>query len=358
MIQHIIITEFSRRGVYLSEMKGRDPLRKKNLEHRFQLFELSCLPSMLNQVEKDFTWIFIVDPNLPKKYRERLANLLSGRINSFIHTLKKGTDLSSLSWLKPYIKQNVEFVLTTKLDDDDALFTGFTQYLKEHINELKRTTEIPMMKFFGCKDAVQWDFFWSKSAPFGYTKPWTRINSLPVSAGLSLLCKYPELDFSVLSIGHSLIEPLRNYGLKTTDLPSSHNRLRKYRNRIKNATIDTNIGWDGNLSPTENFHYLETYSMQVVMVNHINNVQYMRMFERHELRKPVNVIKSFPGMAIDFDFAARNIHKHKKSAYLLFKTIIRAMQFMPDNRKRGLYTSLRERYRRMKRAARGVMTMK
>ena len=84
----------------------------------------------------------------------------------------------------------------------------------------------------------------------------------------------------------------------------------------------------------------------------------MRMFERQDLRKPVNVTKSFPGMAIDFDFAARNIHKHKKSAYLLFKTIIRAMQFMPDNRKRGLYTSLRERYRRMKRAARGVMNMK
>jgi len=360
MIQHFIITQFSYRRVYLSQVQGQDPLNPKNLEHRFQLFELTCLPSMLNQVEQDFTWILIVDPDLPKKYRERLGKLISGRSNNFIHNYNKETDFGSLLWLKPYLKQNVEFVITTKLDDDDALFTGFTKYIQKHVEALQITSHIPFIKFFGCKDVKQWDFFWSKSAPLGYTKPWTRIKSLPVSAGFTLLCKYPELDFSVLHFGHHLFEPIKNYGNETHfPAPSIINKAKKYHENIKKSALDSNLKWDGILTPMNNFHYLETKSLQVVIANHINNIQYMRMFEASELRNPVNIAESFPGMAIDFDIVAKIIRKYRKSVALLFKAAIRALLFIPKyKQKKGLWPKIDYKYKMLKKTVKGILNMK
>ncbi|MEA3446443.1 MAG: glycosyltransferase [Bacteroidota bacterium] len=359
MFQHFIITAFSYRG-YTKDINWRDPLNKKNLEHRFQLFQLSCLPSMLNQVEQDFTWILIVDPDLPNEYRERLRKLISGRSNSFLHNFDKVTDLGSLLWLKPYINKNAEFIITTKLDDDDAIFTSFTEYVKKHVEKLGKTSSTPYMKFFGCKDVVQWDYFWSKHSPLGYTKPWTRANSIPVSAGFSILCKHPEFDFSVLHFCHSLFEPLKHYKPEIQNLASPiDERVNAFYDEIIISAKSSNTDWNGILSPSENFHYLKTNYLQVVMVNHLNNIMYARMFEGNKFRKAVNIDDSFPGMAIDFAYASVNIRKHRKSVLLLVEMAIRALLYLPENvQKQGQWLKIKNRYMVLKRTIKGVINMR
>ncbi len=36
-----------------------------------------------------------------------------------------------------------QFIVTTKLDDNDDLFSGFTQYIYEHISKFKLNDKLP-----------------------------------------------------------------------------------------------------------------------------------------------------------------------------------------------------------------------
>ena len=113
MIQHILITRFSYRGNNLDRKKGQDPLDKKNLDHRFGLFEIACLPSILNQKNQDFTWVLVVDPELPSKYRNRLQKLISPKKESYLVNFRPGLVICNLTWLKPWINDTTKYVVTT-----------------------------------------------------------------------------------------------------------------------------------------------------------------------------------------------------------------------------------------------------
>src|ERR1700746_1866026 len=66
-LKQLIITRFSYRGrrsfKHLSGPSFRskeDPLDPKRLGVRFMLFALTCLPSVLGQIDQDFAWILLV----------------------------------------------------------------------------------------------------------------------------------------------------------------------------------------------------------------------------------------------------------------------------------------------------------
>ena len=359
MIQHIFITVFSCRGRFRQANKKRDPLRPERLDHRFELFEMGCLPGMLGQKNRDFIWILLVDPNLPEQYLRRLHNLLDGRINYAIHTLTEDTNVHSLSWLKPYIGTDTEYVLTTNIDDDDILYSGFTQYLRSHLDDLHESSQLPAIKFFGCTSVVQWDYFWSPVAPLGYTKPWKRMNSLPVSAGWSLLCKYPELDYSIFFLGHNLCEPFRNNEHRLASLTvSDRNCLNMKQEAIRQDSLDAGMDWDGILSPDKKFHYLNTDSPQAAAINHINNIQYMRIFEYPESRTVVDMDSSFLEISIDWDLASKGIKNHRRSFPLMLKTIGRAIVFVEHGIKSNIWTSMRKKTRRIIQAIKGVKNLR
>ena len=48
-----------------------DPLSPEKLEFRFLLFEMICLPNVLAQVNKDFTWVLACSSQNPSKYYEK-----------------------------------------------------------------------------------------------------------------------------------------------------------------------------------------------------------------------------------------------------------------------------------------------
>jgi len=361
VFQHFIITRFSYRSAFGSRTKGfrLDPLREKNLERRFKMFEICCLPSIMGQIVQNFTWILIVDPKLPDLYRNRLEKLVSRRDNSIIHEFNKNSNLGSFGWMKPYVKSNVTHIFTTIVDDDDCLFTGFTQYIKNHYDEFKKNNDIPYIKFIACNKVMQWDFFWSRSSCLGYSKPWTRIQSLPVSVGLTIFCKYPEFDFTVMFFSHKTFELLK---LKSFDKINRSTSLieqaKKNQELIKMSAFNSKYEWDGILCPDKNFHYIETKSCQVVVANHINNIQYLRLFEAPDLRRAVNRDDSFLGMAIDYDLAKQSIRHHRKTVFVLLKLIIRALQFREINKSHlELMGKLKNKYNRLKKTIKGLRNM-
>ena len=148
MFQHFIITPFSYRNSYHTKKRRQDPLKTSSLEHRFKMFETTCLPSVLSQNSKDFTWVLIIDRALPKRFLNRLKELTSKCRNVRFHIHKNETNYGKSDWLKPYIQPDVQYVITSELDDDDGIFSGFTRYVRDHLTDLKNKSKLPPVLFF------------------------------------------------------------------------------------------------------------------------------------------------------------------------------------------------------------------
>ena len=301
---------------------GKDPLRPKNLENRIKLFETVCLPSVLSQLEQDFSWVLIVDEKLPDKYRHKLEQLLEDRPNTYLHSFSPGTKVWTLQWLKAYIKQDRTHIVTTKLDDDDALYSGFTRYIRQYLTQLENRQVLKPICFLACKNEVLWDFFWSKDAKLGYQKARNTKTRFPTSAGYTLCCKYPELDFSVLSFGHVKF-PLLASDSKEFFNKNENTREAVLQNRekIKAAAKAASLTWDGELLREENFHILETETPQVVIVNHLSNIEYHRLLSNPEQRKAVS-IGSLSPVEVNYSLATETIKPYRKSFKMVFLILV------------------------------------
>jgi len=329
-------------------MRGNDPLKKSNLEHRFKLFEITCLPSILQQENQDFKWVLIVDPKLKTHYRNKLEKLISGRANSYIHEFNSDEKQEHTGWLKSYVNVNAEYLITTKLDDDDALFTGFTKAVHDHYYGLLNQGKTPYFQFLGCNDnVIQWDYFWSEKAPLGYIKPWGRSKSLPSAAGYSLFVKYPEIEFTFFCQGHHKFKSLRAYiGNETNRDKVKNPELERFLKKMENTAFQRKCNWDGQLSVAESFHIIEEPALQVVMVNHVENSQYKRIFENTEQRIPVDEIVSFPGMAINFNLARANIYQQRKTLHFIIRAFFRTIEFSHQgNTKLDFFSRIRRKYK-------------
>jgi len=311
MTQQFIITRFSYRGTNLSARKGIDPLNEKNLEHRFDMFEISCLPAVLNQENQDFTWVLIVDEMLPKNYRERLLKLISKRPDSHIVNFSPDLGIPRLAWLRPWLKPETNYVVTTKLDDDDLIFSGYTHYISEVLNQ--NESKEPMM-FFACKNDLYWDFYYSKKAPFGFLKKINRYN-FPPAAGFALCCKYPEINLSIESFEHTTFNYIANVNAEI----KSHLKS-KIKNRLDlifHEASKSNLGWDGMITE-KNIHIISYDSIQAITINHLDNIQFGRLFLNNKRRVPVNPELFLQGFDIDFDKVGKQIVKYRKS----FRTLL------------------------------------
>lgn len=105
------------------------------LDFRLNLFENFCFPSIKNQTLKDFKVIILYDEKLPKKYYDRIVDITKDEKYVFLHKWNIEDNLSSSSWLKPYIKDYNEekYIITTRLDDDDMINSDINNRMKKYM---------------------------------------------------------------------------------------------------------------------------------------------------------------------------------------------------------------------------------
>jgi hypothetical protein len=205
-----LLTRFSyreSRGRGSSKVEGGDlvatidPLTPANLAFRFLLFEIVCLPGVLEQSCQDFDWVLVIDEQLDPRNRERLERLVARREGSHVHVYR-GEDLTRLAWLEPYLPAGCRRVVTTLLDDDDGLPRDFVAALRDRIDG---PADTPPVKILGCRDAIQWDLVHSKRSALGYWAPWhrgRRIVRPPMSCGFSVLAPNRPASMSVFKLSH------------------------------------------------------------------------------------------------------------------------------------------------------------
>ena len=332
---HFVITKFNYRGGS-KVSRGWDPLAPAILSRRFDVFEATCLPSILGQTRNDFVWVLIVDEMLPPAYRSRLEHLVSGHAKTILHCYSND-DIRSLGWLAPYIEGSVDYVLTTVLDDDDMLSAGFVESIRQHLHTVHSQEGLPWLLLMGCDHTLQWDLVATKRAPFGYVKPWERrspAGRFPVSTGFSALSKYPETNQSIFRFWHHLA-PL--YFADEEAVSKMDGQGRAY---VTQARTHLSRGGDRvDLEPASGvsqsaYHWISAEGAQALAVNHGGNKQIMRLFEGSEQRVAVDGPTSLPGFPVDFSAVTRFTGRHPRWWSNLLREL-RQVVWLELRKKRG-----------------------
>lgn len=125
-IDHVLLTRFN------LPTEGYETLiRAKQgwLQERIDLFERYCLPSVRSQTVRPSKWIIYFDPESPAWLIDRISTINHDKVFSPIfRTAVTRADL--LHDLEICLGRRNRFLLTTNLDNDDALASNFVEQLR------------------------------------------------------------------------------------------------------------------------------------------------------------------------------------------------------------------------------------
>jgi len=136
-ICHIILTRFN------LPSGGREAKIRESpdwLEKRFQLFETYCLPSVLAQSNLNFTWFIYFDEHTPEPHYSRAKQFeqLYENITLFWET---DVTLSRIrEQIVSLVDSSADTLLTTRLDNDDALNRNFIDELQVQASQLRQSS--------------------------------------------------------------------------------------------------------------------------------------------------------------------------------------------------------------------------
>jgi hypothetical protein len=141
-MKHFLITRFNLRASRWQTAKDGSPvLTEKWLENRFHLFETYCLPSVQNQTQQNFIWLVFFDINTPEKYRDK-AYKISQQYSNFHPVFIDGIDnlkKSLIIVIKQFITDNREFLITSRLDNDDIIHKDYMKTIQSLFRPIDQT---------------------------------------------------------------------------------------------------------------------------------------------------------------------------------------------------------------------------
>lgn len=125
MLHHVILTRFN-----LATPGREESIRNRPgwLSRRFELFEKHCLPSIQAQTNQDFTWIIYFDEDTPPEFKARIDQLTEQFPFVPFYTGLFPSDGWHNSVKEVLQARGIapEWLLTTRLDNDDALANDYT----------------------------------------------------------------------------------------------------------------------------------------------------------------------------------------------------------------------------------------
>ncbi|PLX01859.1 MAG: hypothetical protein C0594_12510 [Marinilabiliales bacterium] len=133
MFKHFIITRYNIRIPGWEKKNNNPALNKDWLDHRFLLFKNYCLPSIIHQTNQNFEWLICLDVNTDESYISGLQQelyayphykiILVDGYSRFVDTVHNHIRLSA---------SKDEFIISTRLDNDDALHKDFIQTIQNN----------------------------------------------------------------------------------------------------------------------------------------------------------------------------------------------------------------------------------
>jgi hypothetical protein len=120
---HFLLTRFNLRIAYADRPVGVDP---RWLEHRFELFDRFCFPSVRGQSSQRFRWLVLFDAATPEPFRSRIDAYRScpGFIPVFLDGYSERAVGEHIALLRT---PGREYLITSRLDNDDALHRHYVR---------------------------------------------------------------------------------------------------------------------------------------------------------------------------------------------------------------------------------------
>ena len=134
-LQHFLLTRFNIL-LWRQDKERRKVRTTKWLEHRFSLFEKYCLPSVKNQTCQNFEWIVLFDSMTPDNFKGRIACYQKDcpqLIPIFVEP-ENGWRFAAIFQKEITKRLKAKRVISTYLDNDDALNIGFVEDLQTRMS--------------------------------------------------------------------------------------------------------------------------------------------------------------------------------------------------------------------------------
>lgn len=137
--KHVMITRyFTRHSSNPSDFEARLGDVSAWLEDRLLLFKKYCLPSVIAQSVQNFTWLLYFDETTPKDHLQKVRELLAPYPNFKIHLSRLLSTEDHAADVRAEMDSETQWVLTSRLDNDDGLHREFIKNLQAQLQFEKR----------------------------------------------------------------------------------------------------------------------------------------------------------------------------------------------------------------------------
>lgn len=138
---HYILTKFNVRN-FPDLRPGCDPAW---LEKRFRLFDQYCFPSVSSQSNQNFQWLVFFDVDTPEPFKQKISEY-ANKWKNFVPVYLdcpfpygQFTD-EVRAVVRNYIPADCEYLITTWLDNDDAIHKDYVQMIQDNFNQQESET--------------------------------------------------------------------------------------------------------------------------------------------------------------------------------------------------------------------------
>lgn len=134
MFKHFLVTQFNLLQFPLG-VEGEDNWVDWT-RRRIKLFETYCLPSLLNQSNKNFTWLIYFDKQTPDEFKPLIDELC--RNHTFIQPrFADGNDEFEKKYLRDIktLADGAEWLLISRTDNDDCLHKDAIQTIQDNFKQ-------------------------------------------------------------------------------------------------------------------------------------------------------------------------------------------------------------------------------
>ncbi len=132
---HYLVTRFNVPvDNWNKDKAGQTTLDDAWMQHRLSLFTRYCVPTIRTQTEHRFHWIIYCDINSKtddlKQIESAVSVIPGSMVRKVSHPEEMIADLKQLIANEP-----TEYVITSRVDNDDGLGINYVKIIQEHFNE-------------------------------------------------------------------------------------------------------------------------------------------------------------------------------------------------------------------------------
>lgn len=134
MFRHFLQTRFNIRR-HPVDKTGNRTLTDDWMIKRFKLFESICIPSVINQSFQNFEWFVYFDVETKREFLEKITKY-QRTIRNFIPIFVSDQDYKSTIRyeIKSRLTDTDEYVITSRIDNDDAVHKDFLLEVEKLFN--------------------------------------------------------------------------------------------------------------------------------------------------------------------------------------------------------------------------------